>query len=161
MTTIRFAKKTFSAVIFATIFVFVPVIFQITHEKTMAFIYEHTEAKEFFLYQKIEPEKDSFSKDEELKFISFLDVKRPLNFAWNDILRCKYDNDNNGFTNVGSMNTFAVQPTIKNGKVSAWVWSGPKPQTPALCFMESNISASVGYGVKKTQKIISDDFRIE
>lgn len=157
----KLAKRSISSFFFAILFVFIPTVFQITHEKTMAFLYEHTERQDFFTYHKVEPEKDIFTKDEELKFISFLDVKRPLNFAWNDILRCKYDGDSNGVTTVGSMNTFAVQPVIKTGKVSAWVWSGPKPQTPALCFLESNITASVGYGVTKTQKVISDDFRIE
>ncbi len=157
----RIVKKTISSLLFAVLFVFVPAVFQITHEKTMAFVYEHKERQEFFVYHKVEPEKNVFTKEEELKFISFLDVKHPLVFAWNDILRCKYDGDTNGLTTVGSMNTYAVQPEVKTGKVVAWVWSGAKPQTPALCFMESNITAPVGYGVTKTQKIISDDFRIE
>jgi len=161
MTAKRITKRSVSSLFFALLFVFVPAVFQITYENTMAFLYERTEREEFFAYQKVEPEKDVFTKDEELKFISFLDVKRPLNFAWNDILRCKYDSDSNGLTTVGSMNTFAVAPAVKTGKVSAWVWTGPKPQRPALCFMESNISASVGFGVVKEQKIISDDFRIE
>lgn len=154
-------KKSFSAAAFALLFVFVPAIFEITYEKTMAFWLHQQDATEFFQYHRIEPAKTVFTKDEELKFVSFLDVHRKLNFRWNDILRCDYAGDDTGFTNVDSEYERADNPTIQEGKVAPWVWNGNKPQTPADCVLESNITAEVGYGVEKTQKIISDNFRIE
>lgn len=161
MTHIRLAKKSFSAAFFALLFVFVPALAQVTKENTMQWWLESKDASEFFYYHQVEPEKEVFTTDEELKFISVLDVKKQIDFHWNDILRCQYDNDGNGFTNVGSMNSNADKPSIAEGKIAPWVYSGPKPQTPAECFLESNVSASVGYGVIKTQKVISDSFRIE
>ena len=138
------------------LFVFLPNII----DNYQVYKLEQMEASEFFIYHKVEPSKRVFTQDEELKMTSFLDVYRKVDFKWNDILRCDY-NDGNGFTFVGSQDSAATNVSVGESKTSTWVWNGTKPQTPANCIVEANVKADVGQGVIKHQKIISDDFRIE
>lgn len=154
-------KRLTSAIFFAAFFVFLPAVFEITYQKTMAFYLGQKDSTEFFEYHKIEPAKRVFTKDEELKFVSFLDVYKPLNFSWNDILRCDYIGDDTGYTSIDSDTNRANKPEVAESKIAPWVWNGERPKTPADCVIESNITAEVGYGVEKTQKILSDNFRIE
>ena len=157
----RIAKRLTSAAIFAALFLFVPAIFEFTKEYTTKFFLEQQPASEFFVYHKIEPVKRIYSFDEDLKFVSFNDVHKKLNFEWNDILRCDYDGQETGFVNIGSVQNRANGIEPHEGSSSTWNWDGPRPDGPAHCYLEANITAEVGYGVKKTQRILSDDFRIE
>ena len=158
---VKIAKKTISAVFFAALFVFLPSIFQVVSENTMQWWLTQQPQESFFEYHSERSQKTTYTKEEELKMISILDVKEPLDFVWNDILRCNFDNDVDSFSYVSVMISSAQNAKIADDKVSPWVYEGRKPQTPATCFIESNINADVGYGVHKKQKIQSNEFRIE
>lgn len=157
----RIVKRIISAGIFALMFTFLPAGIQIVAENTNQFILERQDADEFFLYHKVEPSQKEYKQGDELKMISFLDVYAPVNFRWNDILCCDYLNDEQGYSFIGAQITEADNVSLGEGKISQWVWSGTKPLTPAKCFIESNITAEVGFGVEKEQKVISDDFKIQ
>ena len=153
-------KRLISSVIFASFFVFIPAILQITIENTMQLTLDQTDREEFFHYYSVQPASTIFALGEPIELISDVEVYKELDFSWNDILRCDYI-DGRGFVNVGSQpeESRNIQPYER--REGTWEFSRVLPNREAVCFIEANITADVGYGVEKNQQVFSPVFKVQ
>lgn len=125
----------------------------------------------FFTYATVEPVGrevdwvDYFSIWEALYFESTLEINRPLTFTWNDILWCDYDWDDYKYWKVEQR----VSEDVKQSRQDMYTtpprkYGSPWPYKKAICYLESEISASVCiYNIcsTKTQSLTWEEFRIE
>lgn len=118
----RITKRAVSALIFASLFALVPTLISFVGYHTNRFIVEHRDRADYFTYYEINTLQTIYSPDEELTLLSENEIVRELDFKWNDILRCDYDNDplectpggdrRECFVNVGSKGDVAFKEDL-------------------------------------------------
>lgn len=84
-------------------------------------------------------------------------------FEWNDVLRCNYNLDPEGyFEYVGQSDTsIKTSKKLDSPHLSPWTYTGRMPQEPALCQMHSTITRNVLGFIPKEQFVQSRNFLIE
>lgn len=85
------------------------------------------------------------------------------NFHWNDVLRCNYEMDPDGFFQyIGQSDSFVETSKIRSESyVAPWSYTGKMPHSPALCTMNSTITRYVLGYIPKQQFVVSKPFVIE
>lgn len=110
-------------------------------------------ASHYFHYYSVEPTKWEYAIGEKITFQSVFEWKSSQVVEWNDILRCPpidyFSNHKSGAI---------VQ---KKNSTSYWVYAWQIPTEPSECILEAQITSTVKYGIKKTQKILSQPFLIK
>ena len=114
----------------------------------------------WFKYEKVEPSKEVFAEGEQLFFRSYADFRRGGHVRWNDVLRC---DTGHGFGFFSFYNSEANMSP--NGGVpenpTPWPFRASTPVPPAECYLESNVTLDLPFGITKTQKIIGPTFEIQ
>jgi len=84
------------------------------------------------------------------------------NFLWNDVLRCNYDMDPEGyFQYVGQSDTsIETSKKFKEPYLTPWTYDGRMPARPALCQMNSTITREVLDFIPKDQFLQSEIFLV-
>lgn len=84
-------------------------------------------------------------------------------FEWNDVLRCNFDLDPQGyFEYVGQSDTsIKTSKKLEDPYLSPWTYTGRMPHQPALCQMNSTITRNVLNFIPKEQFVQSNKFMIE
>lgn len=131
----------------------------------------------FFNYVSVNAIKPEFEIGEKLYFISEAQVFKTINFDWEDILKCDFEDDDkpNSYNYVQnfrstrrnvSPNEGAVCDPVKyfegdpTSNCIAWKYDEPIPVRPATCFVEANVCAELPHGVKHCQTLNSGTFKI-
>ncbi|MFZ1741882.1 MAG: hypothetical protein WAT93_03455 [Pontixanthobacter sp.] len=97
-----------------------------------------------------------------LEFISAVQYFKSVDMHWRDTLYCDLL-DGNGFRNVSVLESSAnsVGPTQGDGpRERAWTYTAIVPSRPAVCYLRSTPTAELRYGIRKTQIIVTDTFRL-
>ena len=118
----------------------------------------------YFKYDSVVLNKPVAFGDKEIHMVSIVDYNaHPGAFYWNDVLRCNYDFDPDGyFEFIGEWNTNSNTSIVRNYLYTApWTYYGVMPNTPTLCTMNSTITKYVYDIIPKKQFVISEPFTIE
>lgn len=103
----------------------------------------------FFTYEHVIPSKEKFAIGEELQFISVSEVKRTVNFYWEDILFCDFG-EGFGYFSTYKSNKSHVEPYTKKS-TNPWSYQGKLPKTKSSCYLRSFISHKDKTGAVKNQ----------
>lgn len=155
--------KIFNALIFAAVFSVFPMTIEYIYISILPTSY-------WFDYDKIIPVSPEFEVGEHPKFVSYAIIKRPVKIQWVDVMRCSLNN-HDYFYRSYKTDAFIRNPVIfprvifdeDSGKdiTSTWEYGYPVPnKVGTTCFIESNITAELPFGIKKTQHIKSDEFKV-
>ena len=120
-------------------------------------VYKFAPNSFWFEYHLIQPAQDEFPMDEHPTFISTSEVNQAVFMEWNDILRCDLK-DGKGYRFFSSYTSENSRVEKKEMSSSAWTYGSDIPTVEATCYLESNISITLPFGIKRTQKIIGKKF---
>ena len=108
----------------------------------------------YFHYYSVEPLKHEYADWEKITFVSNAVYNKPVFIEWRDILRCPPLD----FYSVAITSIHKDKSETLNGQ---WRYPWDTPPAPSECVMESQITATVDYWIKKTQTIFSQPFIIK
>jgi len=116
----------------------------------------------YFEYTSVEPfTVPAFIANDYIEMQSTLRVNQDGNLAWNDILRC-LNQETGRFDFVGEHDTRSSTVLETDGIVlSKWKYRGEMPNKPSLCRMDSTITRTLDFGIKKKQFIQSSVFEVK
>lgn len=117
--------------------------------------------KWWFWYESVVPAKETYSINEPLVFTSNRVVHKELSMSWQDTLRCDLDGDELGFIYFSGYASSGVVRPKAGLYSSSWKYNSLTPHTGATCYLESNISVTLAFNIKKEQTIQSIHFKIE
>lgn len=114
----------------------------------------------WFNYEDVRPQKQEFSIDEPITFVSELAVYRDVKFKWLDTLRCRIDGEN-GFIQVSQYSSESGVVEPHPIKESVWRYDSLGPRRPSECFLDTHIEVEVAPLIIKEQDLESVLFTIK
>jgi hypothetical protein len=97
----------------------------------------------WFEYESIEPQQSSFTQDEQIWFISTLQVYRQSHIEYNDILLCNYFDERDGNVYVSNYTTKNITPVSEGVYTSSRERHGNLPKDSWLCYIRSIVCTRV------------------
>ena len=105
-------------------------------------------------YHSVEPTRTSFDPGQLVTFQSERSIRRPVAVEFLDILHC----DIQGQEVYTSVYKSAAYNQEIGHDIAVWSYGGFLPDRPVECYLESNVTAALDYGVRKTQIITGNKF---
>ena len=98
-----------------------------------------------------------------LRFQNTVWTKRPVDYRWNDVLRCHVgwksgDEFLPGFVDSQNTSLDGVSPRDDYFKPPPWKYVKYTPDVPARCVLESTPGVHLNFYGKKSQKLFSEPF---
>lgn len=124
-----------------------------------AYIRHLTYYSDYFEYQSITSTKQSYEVWEDIFFISHIIREKPLYMEYSDILRCQIPWTDYTWYSSTITKSKLIDKTWEF--TSEWRYEWDIPKTPARCYLDSQPSVLLDYGLKKTQRLRSNYFIIE
>lgn len=116
----------------------------------------------WFEYQKIDSEKPQYNIGQDIFFHTHSIVHRKVDLYYTDVLMCDiYDNAWYRYYSVYYSSELGWQPRDFSKWSPAWKYNGNIPKVPAKCYLDTTVVADIGYGIKKRQQIVGEDFIIK
>jgi hypothetical protein len=116
----------------------------------------------WFHYDYINPVQESFSTGEQVAFVSAWDSRDGINVHWNDIMRCDLPDDEFSFGYFSVSNTNADDLRARDSSIpEIWTYGDRIPVSGATCYVDSTITVDLPFGISKSQKIKSGNFKIQ
>lgn len=116
----------------------------------------------YFNYYDVIPEKSEYKVGEDICFLSDSEFKKDGEVLWNDILFC--ENEKGVFTRFSefnSQNTYIEASERKPvDQLKAWKYRSQTPDYEVECYLISNITWSLPYGIDKKQRVVGQKFLI-
>lgn len=103
-------------------------------------------------YKSVEPTKDVFCAHEPLVFESRFSTYRSVDMKFNDILYCSATKDDKNFVYTSSYDSRHTKVSEKAEGITRWRYNQLVP-IPSYCYLQSNISIELPWGIKKSKTI--------
>ena len=89
-------------------------------------------------------------------------TEKAVNISWNDVLRCNFDDNGDGFKYLSNYESSVTNYIAKEEvRATSWQYNSTVPHKPAICYLDSTITIKLPFGIEKHQRIITDEFRYE
>ena len=124
-----------------------------------SFMYFYTLSSNPFEYHSITSTQEVYNIWDDISFISHITRNKPLYMEYNDILRCQFDWLD--YTWFSSTKTYSKLLNKTWTFTAEWRYDWTLPTLPARCYLDSQPTALLDFGIRKTQQLRSNYFIIE
>lgn len=119
----------------------------------------------FFEYESVSPIQERYTQDQELVMLSTAEFKKPVNVRWNDRLFCDCSVGKECKEGVYTLQSSFLSESVKKEptkyKSTTWIWEGRRPQGKSSCYIETNITIFLPFGIRKTQILNTEVFVLD
>lgn len=133
---------------------------------------QSTSTEDWFEYSAIQVEEEVEFDDRTIEVLSFAEIKRPVLISWYDVLYCKHEKGGGyQFTASNESSRYYVKPVIlprvdlaipEEEILVPWRFDTKDTlEKGDKCYIQSTISANLGFNIKRQQEIKSNTFTVK